>query len=461
MDGIPFIQQLQDRFKKQTTKQLLSTVAKRFPAAVVMLDLASEQLADASMIEVSTVLYYKILDWAGYSQNLKVAAFERRLKKEGRYEEFLNIFADQCEGEQWGNYRNDPLTVDSVVPEIAHQMYPNFFKTAESFSTEAGDWVVFTDQRVEEMLEIAREATGKEYIIFVVDEVGQYVGSRQNLILNLQGLSENLKKIGDGKVWFLATAQQRVTEDDSTAALNSQELYKLKDRFPIQIDLEANDIKEICYSRLLAKSPSGETELGNLFETHGQVLRHNTKLLDARAYGAEFDKQTFINLYPFLPAHFDILLHLLGALAKSTGGIGLRSAIKVIQDVLVDGAEHSTPVANQPVGWLANTVTLFDALKKDIEKGYPSLHQSVGKVKIRFHDSKLHQDIAKTVCILKILGNLPISIPNVSSLMHSGVTDASAADHVKKAVEELISDSIVPLGEQEGNCTSTAKNLMT
>ncbi len=459
IDGTPFIQHLQNRFKKQTTKQLLSTVAKRFPAAVVMLDLASTQLADASMKEVSTVLYYKILEWAGYSQNLKVAAFERRLKKEGRYDEFLNIFAGQLDGEQWVNYRNDPLVVDSVVPEIAHQMYPNFFKTAESFSTVTQDWVVFTDQQVEEMLEIAREATGKEYIIFIVDEVGQYVGSRQNLILNLDGLAKNLKNIGDGKVWIVGTAQQTLTEDDPKATLNSPELYKLKDRFPIQIDLEANDIKEICYSRLLGKSPSGETELGNLFDKHGQALRHNTKLVDARAYGADFDKQTFINLYPFLPAHFDILLHLLGALAKSTGGIGLRSAIKVIQDVLVEGADHSTPIANQPVGWLATTVTLFDALKKDIEKGYLSLYQSVGKVKIRFPDSKLHQDIAKTVCVLQILGNLPISIQNVTSLMHGGIADPSAADQVKKAVEELISDAIVPLGEQDGNLCFHSEKL--
>lgn len=459
IDGTPFIQHLQNRFKKQTTKQLLSTVAKRFPAAVVMLDLASTQLADASMKEVSTVLYYKILEWAGYSQNLKVAAFERRLKKEGRYEEFLNIFANQLGGEQWDDYRNDPLVVDSVVPEIAHQMYPNFFKTPESFSTVTVDWVVFTDQQVKEMLEIAREATGKEYIIFIVDEVGQYVGSRQNLILNLDGLAKNLKNIGDGKVWIIGTAQQTLTEDDPKVSLNSPELYKLKDRFPIQIDLEANDIKEICYSRLLGKSPSGETELGNLFDKHGQALRHNTKLVDARAYGADFDKQTFINLYPFLPAHFDILLHLLGALAKSTGGIGLRSAIKVIQDVLVEGADHSKPIANQPVGWLATTVTLFDTLKKDIEKGYLSLNQSVGKVKIRFPDSKLHQDIAKTVCVLQILGNLPISIQNVTSLMHGGVADASAADQVKKAVEELISDAIVPLGEQDGNLCFHSEKL--
>lgn len=459
IDGAPFIEHLQNRFKKKQTKQRLSTLAKRFPAAVVMLDLASTQLADASMKEVSTVLYYKILEWAGYSQNLKIAAFERRLKKEGRYDEFLKIFADQLEGEQWVDYRNDPLVAGSVVPEIAHQMYPNFFKTAESFSTVTEDWVVFTDQQVEEMLAIAREATGKEYIIFIVDEVGQYVGSRQNLILNLDGLAKNLKNIGDGKVWIVGTAQQTLTEDDPKASLNSPELYKLKDRFPIEIDLEANDIKEICYSRLLGKSPTGETELGNLFDKHGQALRHNIKLVDARAYGADFDKQTFIDLYPFLPAHFDILLHLLGALAKSTGGIGLRSAIKVIQDVLVEGADLSTPIADQPVGWLATTVTLFDALKKDIEKGYLSLYQSVGKVKIRFPDSKLHQEIAKTVCVLQILGNLPISIQNVTSLMHGGVADASAADQVKNAVEELISDAIVPLGEQDGNLCFHSEKL--
>jgi len=459
IDGTPFIQHLQNRLKKNTTKALLTTVAKRFPAAVVMLDLASTQLADASMKEVSTVLYYKILEWAGYSQNLKVAAFERRLKKEGRYDEFLQIFSEQLDGEQWDNYRNDPLVVDSVVPEIAHQMYPSFFKTADSFTTVTEDWIVFTDQQVEEMLEIAREATGKDYIIFIVDEVGQYVGSRQNLILNLDGLAKNLKNIGDGKVWIIGTAQQTLTEDDPKASLNSPELYKLKDRFPIQIDLEANDIKEICYRRLLGKSPKGEEELASLFDKHGQALRHNTKLVDARAYGADFDKQTFINLYPFLPAHFDILLHLLGALAKSTGGIGLRSAIKVIQDVLVEGADHATPIANQPVGWLATTVTLFDALKKDIEKGYLSLYQSVGKVKIRFPDSQLHQNIAKTVCVLQILGNLPISIQNVTSLMHGGISDASSADKIKQAVEELISDAIVPFGEQDGNLCFHSEKL--
>lgn len=65
IDGIPFLKHLQDRFHTPQVKALLATVAKRFPAAVVMLDLASEMLAGATMEDVSTVLYYKVLHWAG------------------------------------------------------------------------------------------------------------------------------------------------------------------------------------------------------------------------------------------------------------------------------------------------------------------------------------------------------------------------------------------------------------
>ena len=48
IDGQPFLQHLQDRLHRPQTKALLNTVATSFPAAVVMLDLASEQIAGAT-----------------------------------------------------------------------------------------------------------------------------------------------------------------------------------------------------------------------------------------------------------------------------------------------------------------------------------------------------------------------------------------------------------------------------
>jgi hypothetical protein len=458
VDGIPFREHLANRLNKAKTKALLSTVAKRFPASVILLDLASEMLAGSTMEDVSTVLYYKVLQWAGYSQNLKVAALERRLQQDNRYEEFKQKIQTDL-GVEWSTVQNDPLVVDSMIPDVAHQMYPELFKTPTSFTTETSEFIRFENDRVEEMLAIVRENSGNEHIIFIIDEVGQYVGSRQNLILNLDGLAKNLKAIGDGKVWIIGTAQQTLTEDDPRAALNSPELHKVKDRFPIQIDLESSDIKEICYRRLLGKSVDGTKTLENLFTKHGQALRHSTKLEGAKYYDSEFNSDDFIKYYPFLPAHFDILLHLLGGLAKSTGGIGLRSAIKVVQDILVEGAEGHDPIAEQSIGLLATTVILYDALEKDIRRAFLSIHQSVGKVLIQFPDSVIHQDVAKSVAILQILSNLPVTINNVAGLMHPSIESPSLRDDVTKVVDELINNSFVPFGEQDGNLCFFSEKL--
>jgi hypothetical protein len=353
-------------------------------------------------------------------------------------------------GQEWAEFRNDPLVVDSVVPQLAHKLYPDLFRTEQAFTTTSSDIVYLMSDRAQEMIDIVREASGRECILFVIDEVGQYVGSQPTKILNLDGLAKNLKGLGDGKVWILGTAQQTLTEDDPRAAINSPELYKLKDRFPITVALESSDIKEICFRRLLGKSAAGAARLSKLFDHHGQALRHNTKLTDAKYYDAGFDRETFTNLYPFLPAHFDVLLHLLGALAKSTGGIGLRSAIKVIQDILVEGVGSLKPVADKEVGWLATTITLYDALDKDIRKAFPSIHQAVETVLIRFPDDEVCQGVGKTLAVLQILGNLPVSMNNVAALMQAQIDAGSMADEVKDAVEQLLKDPIVPLGEKDG-----------
>jgi hypothetical protein len=130
----------------------------------------------------------------------------------------------------------------------------------------------------------------------------------------------------------------------------------------------------------------------------------------------------------------------------------------VIQYVL-KGEGGSKAMADQPVGWLATTVTLYDELEKDIRRAFTSVHQAVGKVQIRFPDSQLHQDIARSVAVLQILGNLPITVQNVASLMHPSITAASQLDTVRRAVEEMLIDVHVPLGEQDGRLVFLSERL--
>jgi hypothetical protein len=458
VDGRPFVQHLRERLLRPQTKSMLDAVNNRLNAAVIMLDLASQQIAGATLAEVSTVLYYKVLQQLGFSRNMKVAALERKLKKDGRYEEFTSLFQNET-GEPWTDYQNDQLVVDSLLPNLAHKMYPALFKNDQAFSAASSETIYLMDDRVREMIDVVRDETGKENIVFVIDEIGQYVGSQQSKILDLQGLAENIKNIGQGKVWILGTAQQTLTEDDPHTAINSPELFKLKDRFPISVELESSDIKEICFRRLLGKSAEGETVLRKLFEERGQALRSNTKLTDAKYYDDGFDKTSFTNLYPFLPAHFEILLRLLGALAKSTGGVGLRSAIKVLQDVLIEGAGDQTPVADQTLGWLATTVTLYDSLNKDIRRAFPSLHGAVDKVIVQFPDDALTQNVAKTIAVLQILANMPVKIENISALMHPTVSSSSIKDEVKSSIEKMLDNAFVPLGEKDGSLRFFSEKL--
>lgn len=460
IEGVPFIQHFSDRIPDKRTKTLLNVVAKKFPASVVMVDLASEQSAGATMEDVATVLYYKTLRWASYSRNLKVASFERKLRKDNRLEEFEQKFSDMLDGESWKNYQDDPSVVDYVVPEIAHQMYPKLWPFSDSFKTNHEDFVFTAEQQAQEIIDIVRETSGKEYCLFIFDEIGNYVGPREKLIFKLQGFAEIIKRIGKGKVWIFGTAQQTLTEDDKSAALNSPELYKLKDRFPIPLRLESSDIKEICYLRLLGKSASGEDQLRSLFNSYGQSLRYSTKLEGNKYYEADFDERSFINLYPFLPAHFELLLNLLGVLAKSTGGIGLRSAIKVIHDVLVEGTDEQKPIAEQDIGWLASSVTLYDALEKDIGAAFATKHKAVNRLnQSNWFDSETHTGVAKTVALLEILNNLPITRSNVAALMHGNVAAQSQLEAVNKAIEDLLNDPKVPLAEKDNELCFFSERL--
>src|SRR5204863_2750512 len=124
VDAVPFLKHLPERPHKPRTKALMAKVAHQSPSAVIMLDLASEMLAGATMEDVSSVLYYKVLQWAGYSRNLKVAALERRIESDERYSEFIDRVAAALPGVTWKDIQNDPLVVDGLVPQLAHEMYP-------------------------------------------------------------------------------------------------------------------------------------------------------------------------------------------------------------------------------------------------------------------------------------------------------------------------------------------------
>ena len=385
------------------------------------LDLATNQLAESASNEtVSNILYWNVLRELGFSKEKKVADLELRLHRENRLDAFRDAYAQRYPGkEPWDVLHNDAMLAVTRASALAPTFYPDEFKGPADFAALHYQPIVDVKEIAQRIIDLIRERRGCDAIVFFVDEVGQYVGPRRDLILNLDGLVKALKEIGKGQVWFVATAQQTLTEISEKASLNSADLFKLKDRLPHSIELESTDVREITARRLLQKSAEGETKLKRSFRDSSELLALHTHLSDWPGGSAALHPDTFAELYPFLPARFDLVLDLIRALARRTGGTGLRSAIRIVQDLLID-ASHTLPsdvepLANRKVGRLATVEDLYDTLRNDIQKEFPQAVEGVDRISKhpRFKDDLLAVSVAKAVAALQPLENRPRTAANI------------------------------------------------
>lgn len=441
----PFLTYLQNQFPSQALRSQLGTLAKNFPATVIMIDLASVASAEAASLGVSRLVYHKVLEWAGYSKDEKIALLELMIERDGLRERFVKLLNE--EGFEWEELQDDLLAANSIVSRVACKLYPKLWKDEASFSRVKVDSIYGEDERLKQMLDLIERRTKNRRVLFILDEVGQFIEGTDRLILNIQGFAENLKNIGRGQAWIIATAQQTLPM--------AGPLFKLKDRFPdpLRIDIESTDIREITYRRLLKKSPDAVAVLKKLYSDHSGAITSATQLKNTKHLQTHLDADVFARLYPFLPQHFNILMELLRSLARSTGGIGLRSTLKVIQDVLVDikGQQAGVHLADRPVGTLATADIFFDTLRSDLERANRPLVETVAKVGTGFGQGSVHHRVAKTVAVLQFVEGFPISTHNVAAMLHASASATPEHEAVEKAVKDMLEDKELPLEIIDGS----------
>jgi len=72
-------------------------------------------------------------------------------------------------------------------------------------------------------------------LMFVVDEVGQFVARDVQKMLDLQAVVQNLGAKGRGKHWIVVTSQEKLNELVSGLDDKKIELARLMERFPQQV----------------------------------------------------------------------------------------------------------------------------------------------------------------------------------------------------------------------------------
>jgi hypothetical protein len=202
---------------------------------------------------------------------------------------------------------------------VMHEMEPATYSSPDSWVKAAKERAdVSPNLLAERCKELCARRGENRSLIFVIDEVGQFVARTVNKMLDLQGIVHALGRVGQGKFWVMVTSQEKLNElvgglDDSRV-----ELARLMDRFPLQVHLEPSDISEVTSKRVLAKTAEAEKALGALYEQHrGSLMANTTLSADIRL--PELTRQSFIDLYPMLPYQVDMIIHVVSGL-RTQGG---------------------------------------------------------------------------------------------------------------------------------------------
>ena len=339
MKAKPFHELFTARFESAALKSRIKTLTKKYDTAVFLLDLAAQGVSGANNTPISTLLFDQVCAWAGYASDRKVADLTSRMELDGKLEEFKQK-AEAFSGLSYEELINQPTLLIPVASALAHEYYPKIWSTPEAFLTTQSISTVNDQDRVRQMLDLLRKGRHAPRALHC-RRSRPLPEKQRDLINNLDGLAKNLKEIGQGQAWLIATAQQTIPKTGP--------LFGLQDRFPIKIDLKASDIREITHKRLLKKSAAGDATLKAAFAEHGQKLIHSTKLKACDAY-PKLDEASFLEFYPLLPQQFELLIDTISSLAKTHGGVGLRSAIRCIEEILINQGDRQS-TAHRPRSW--------------------------------------------------------------------------------------------------------------
>src|ERR1035438_10497154 len=206
--------------------------------------------------------------------------------------------------------------------------YTTLFRsiTAEGIADELVAWV--DEQKL---------TGGKvQHLVFVVDEMGSFIGDSGDKISEVNSLAEMIGNKGKGKVWMICTSQLDLEKVVDRTNFQPALVGRLNARFELKPQLISDEINKVVAERILKKHPSEEGKVRALYQ-EGYVAQL-ADLKASRHLGAT-SEQTFIDCYPLLPHQIRLAQDIFEAIAGFRVSGGVRSMITVVMEALQDVAD--------------------------------------------------------------------------------------------------------------------------
>lgn len=392
-----------------------------------------------AILRVFAKVFYEHLGF--YGNDLKVAKLEQFIAKSGKTEEFRQAF-EEVNGGTWEESRDSFAFFEDDVVEamttalgISETAARNWFNGEEEIE-------LSIEQLVKEIKEYI-DSQGKQFrLMFMIDEVGQYIGSDSDLMLNLQTIVEEIGTKCGGRVWVMVTSQEAI---DSITKISGNDFSKIQGRFNTRLSLSSSSVDEVIKKRILAKTDTAEDVLKLQYEKNQAVLRNlfsfNGAVLDLKGYAGEGE---FVDTYPFVPYQFRLMQNVLaqirkhGNSGKHLSG-GERSMLSGFQEA-AQAIQNKDEYALIPFSLFYDTVHTFleSSIRRVIDRCQTAADNKDG---IEPYDVS----VLKLLYLIRYVDDVKANLDNITVLM----TDDIRADKItmrqtiQQSLDRLVSQNYV------------------
>ena len=374
-------QQVMDLFKTRldaisaSTKTIVGGLHKiqQIDNHVVMFNIE----ANRRNTSIMSTLYSQYLEQErNLSGTISVGRLELSLLRRGLYEAFKKKVEKEV-GEKWEIVREDFTMVRPAAVKALMAVDPALYPDSKTADRAIAD---LQAQGNASITEITRElvayvdelrAQGNPerppHLLFIIDEIGQFVGREKDRLLELQTIAEAFGTHGKGKLWLIVTSQQELKEMISDITTIQDEFGRIITRFDTRMTLTAADVERVLEDRILKKNNAGNKELSKLFARFGGELGVLGKLPGSSRDLPILSKDSFPATYPFLPYQLALIQDIIKA-ARTSGGTGFtlnteaRSMLGLCQGVITRN------LLEGEVGKLVTLDMVFDQVRLDLNQ---------------------------------------------------------------------------------------------
>ncbi len=441
--GTPAAKRFSARAGDAKLSVVLNTVNEKIPTHTVIFDVSTDRGIRSGNQMLTEIMYRLFLASLGYAKDIDLAELEIGLEAEGKLEDFRKTF-ETLHGKAWDEQKGMTIFALNEASAVLHKLNPSTYPMADSWSKGRGKIDITPGKLADRIVELMKRRRPSQSLMFVVDEVGQFVARDTQKMLDLQAIVQQLGVKGRGKYWIAVTSQERLSEVVSGLDDRRIELPKLMDRFPLQVHLEPSDISEVTSRRVLKKTSAAETVLGKLYDDNRARLDLNSKITADVTFPA-LSRERFVDLYPLLPYQIELIIDIVsglrmqGGASKHVGGAN-STIIKLAQQLLINPA---TMVSDAPIGTLIRLDQVYDLIEGNIGSDIRAKIISIpGKIA-----HPLAQAVAKVVCLLQFAKTVHRTPENIAAALVDRVDADSRLTEVREALAELEKGLMIRQGE--------------